>query len=269
MRERLRRAISSRTWEMAIMSVIIFNAITLGLETSATIMASIGPVLLAIDSIVLAIFVVEIALRLYVYRWRFFRDPWGIFDFTIVAIALVPASGPFSVLRSLRILRVMRLISVIPSLRRVVTGLVAALPGMGSIIALLCIVFYVASVMATELFGEAFPEWFGTIGVSAYTLFQIMTLESWSMGISRPVMDVFPYAWAFFVPFILMTAFVVLNLFIGVVVSAMQETVEHEAAEGRQQLVDEGAAIAKGLSELRAEVAALRNLLESRSSTGT
>lgn len=267
MRERLRGIIASRVWEFTITAIILVNALTLGLETSATVMASWGPILHALDKAVLVVFVVEIAARIYVYRWRFFTDPWGIFDFTIVAIALMPASGSFSVLRSLRILRVLRLVSTVPSLRRVVTGLVAALPGMGSVVGLLALVFYVASVMATELFGASFPEWFGTIGLSAYTLFQIMTLESWSMGIARPVMEAYPYAWAFFVPFVLMTAFVVLNLFIGVVVSAMQETVETEAAEGRQQLADEGAAIVQDIRALREEVAALRRALESRALT--
>jgi len=262
MRERLRSIITSRTWEMTITGVIVFNALTLGLETSERVMAAIGPVLLAIDKTVLAIFVAEIAVRIYVHRLRFFRDPWGIFDFSIVAVSLLPASGPFTVLRALRILRVLRLISVVPSLRRVVTGLVSALPGMGSIVGLLGIVFYVGSVMATELFGDAFPEWFGTIGQSAYTLFQIMTLESWSMGIARPVMETFPFAWAFFVPFILTTTFVVLNLFIGVVVSAMQDTVETEAQESRQRAADEGAALAREIRALRADVAALRRTVE-------
>ena len=264
MRERLRSIISSRGWEAVITAVIIFNAVTLGLETSESVMARFGPLLHAIDRVVLVIFVLEIAARLYVHRLRFFRDPWGLFDFTIVAIALIPSSGPFTVLRALRILRVLRLISVVPSLRRVVTGLIAALPGMGSIVGLLCIFFYIASVMSTELFGAAFPEWFGTLGLSAYTLFQIMTLESWSMGIVRPVMEAFPYAWVFFVPFILATAFVTLNLFIGVVVSAMQETVETEAAEGRELLVEEGSAIMAALQELRTEVAALRRAVEER-----
>ncbi|GAB5377708.1 MAG: hypothetical protein AcusKO_41700 [Acuticoccus sp.] len=265
MRQRLREVIASRQWEAAITTVILLNAVTLGLETSEQVMAAVGPLLLALDRIVLAIFVVEIVLRIYVHRLRFFTDPWGLFDFTIVAIALVPASGPFTVLRALRILRVMRLVSTVPSLRRVVAGLVAALPGMASVTGLLALVFYVASVMSTELFGDRFPEWFGTVGASAFTLFQIMTLESWSMGIARPVMETFPYAWAFFVPFVLMTAFVVLNLFIGVVVSAMQDTVEEEAAEGRRLVVSEGEAIARDVRALRKEVAALREAMEVRS----
>ena len=233
--DRIRAIVQSPRTERFIMALIIFNAITLGLETSAWAMRNFGPLLLAVDKIVLTVFVVEIAARLFVHRLAFFRDPWSIFDFTVVAVALLPATEGFAVLRALRVLRVLRMITVVPSLRRVVGALVGALPGMGSIILLMVLLFYVFSVMATKLFGASFPEWFGSIGASAYSLFQIMTLESWSMGIVRPVMEVYPYAWAFFVPFILCTTFVMLNLFIGIVVTAMQtehqEVVEEETAQ--------------------------------------
>ncbi|UOM36054.1 ion transporter [Acuticoccus sp. I52.16.1] len=264
MRERLRAILSTKAWESAITALIIANAVTLGLETSGAVVARFGPALLALDFAILAVFTVEIAARLYVHRWRFFGDAWNVFDFVVVAVALVPSSGPFQVLRALRILRVLRLISVVPSLRRVVSGLVAALPGMGSIVFLLGIVFYVGAVMATELFGERFPEWFGSLGLSAYTLFQIMTLESWSMGIVRPVMETFPYAWVFFVPFILMTSFVVLNLFIGVVVSAMQEQVEESAAENRAELAREGESLGRAIKAMRKDIAELRAVVEKR-----
>ena len=258
MRQRLKTLLASTTWEWFIAGLIVFNAIVLGLMTSGAAMAVAGPLLTFLDTAVIAIFVVEIALRLYVHRLRFFRDPWSLFDFVVVAIAVVPSQHGLSVLRSLRILRVLRLISVVPSLRRVVGGLIAALPGMGSIVLLMTIIFYVFAVMATNLYGASFPQWFGTLGASAYSLFQIMTLESWSMGIVRPVMEQYPNAWAFFVPFILATAFTVLNLFIGIIVSAMQQ--EHEAAldAERQVLHDEQAVIGEEMRALRGEIAALR-----------
>ena len=259
MRARLAEIIGSRRWEYAITALILLNAVTLGMETSGSLVASYGPILYTIDGIILSIFVVEIAARLYVHRLRFFRDPWSLFDFAIVAIALIPASGEASVLRALRILRVLRLITVVPSLRRVVSGLIAAIPGMGSIILLMAILFYVFSVMATKLFGATFPEWFGSLGASAYTLFQVMTLESWSMGIVRPVMEAYPYAWVFFVPFILMTAFTVLNLFIGVIVSAMQQEVTEVAAEERGQMQTDQETILREIRALRDEVTALRS----------
>jgi voltage-gated sodium channel len=219
--EKLRTVIESQGFQSFITGVIIVNAATIGLETSKSAMAAVGGVLFVLDLAALAIFIVEISAKLFVYRLSFFRNPWNVFDFTIVAVALVPAGEGISVLRALRILRALRLISMVPQMRLVVQALLSAIPAMGSVIALLALIFYVAAVMATKLFGADFPEWFGTVGASLYTLFQIMTLESWSMGIARPVMEVHPYAWAFFVPFILIITFAVLNLFIAIVVNAM------------------------------------------------
>jgi voltage-gated sodium channel len=253
----LKSLVESRRFDLAITALIIVNAITLGLETSPAVMAAWGPVLIVLDRAILAVFVAELAAKILVYRGSFFRDPWRIFDLVVVAIALMPATGSLSVLRALRILRVLRLVSMVPSLRRVVGGLVAALPGMGSIMLLLTLVFYVFSVMATKLFGASFPDWFGTIAKSAYSLFQVMTLESWSMGIVRPVMEIYPYAWMFFIPFIVCTTFTVLNLFIGIIVSAMQAEHEEEATAERQALQGEQEMILAEIRALREEVKAL------------
>jgi voltage-gated sodium channel len=217
-----------------IITVILINAVTLGLETFPAVMARAGGVILGIDRICLGIFVVELALRLYAQGLRFFRSGWNIFDFMIVGISLLPATGGFSVLRALRILRVLRVVSVVPSLRRVVDGLGRALPGMGSVFLLILIIYYIAAVMATKLFGESFPEWFGSLSKTAFTLFQIMTLEGWSGEIVRPIMAVYPYAWAFFVPFILITTFAVLNLIVGLIVNSMQEAASEDVAEKAQ-----------------------------------
>ncbi|MBW4981381.1 ion transporter [Mameliella sp. CS4] len=211
----------------AIIAVIILNAVVLGMETSEVLMARYGTLIIALDKLCLAVFVVEIAAKLLARGARFFRNGWNVFDFLIVGIALVPGGQGLSVLRALRILRVLRVISVAPRLRRVVEGFVTALPGMGSVFLLMAIIFYIGSVMATKLFGDSFPEWFGDLGLSAYSLFQIMTLESWSMGIVRPVMEVYPYAWVFFVPFIMVTTFAVVNLLVGLIVNSMQDA-HHE-----------------------------------------
>ncbi|WP_349371768.1 ion transporter [Salinarimonas sp.] len=274
--DRLKAFVESRLLERVIMVLIIVNAVTLGLETVPAAMERFGPLLLALDKAILAVFVVEIAARLAVHRLRFFTNAWNVFDFAVVGIALVPATGPLTVLRALRVLRLLRLVTIVPSLRRVVGAMVGALPGMGSVIVLLTLVFYVFSVMATKLFGASFPDWFGSIPASAYTLFQVMTLESWSMGIVRPVMEVYPYAWLFFVPFIVVTTFTVLNLFIGIVVSAMQAVHEAETKEERAEAIaaekaasEEVAAAATSMQEvntvlldeiraLRREVAELR-----------
>ncbi|WP_057464928.1 ion transporter [Pseudovibrio sp. POLY-S9] len=256
--KKLRAIIESKAWEYTIISIIALNAITLGVETSQTVQQHYGPILRTLDDIVVGIYVIEISLRVFAYGFRFFRGAWNLFDFFIVSIALIPATGPAAILRSLRILRVLRLISVVPSLRRVIGGLVLALPGMGSIMLLLSLVYYVFSVMATQLYGETFPEWFGTIGASAYSLFQIMTLEGWSDAIVRPVMDVYPNAWLFFIPFILTTALTVLNLFIGVIVAAMEEEHERDVEEHHHYVRMEANAIMKELRTLRQDVTKLR-----------
>jgi len=229
--QRMAAILNSSRFGNFITAVIVVNAVTLGLETAPSVMAQAGVVIELIDEVCLAIFVLEILAKLIVSRHRFFLNGWNVFDFLIVGIALVPGAQGLSVLRALRILRVLRVISVAPSLRRVVEGFITALPGMGSVFLLMAIIFYIGSVIATKLFGGAFPQWFGTLGGSAYSLFQIMTLESWSMGIVRPVMEVYPYAWVFFVPFIMVTTFAVVNLLVGLIVNSMQDAHSVEDTE--------------------------------------
>ncbi len=250
--QKIKSLIESSLFQNAIMAVIVINAIVIGLETSAGMMASFGPVLIALDQIAITIFVVEILLKLLVYRLQFFRSGWNNFDFVIVSAALLPLGGNFAILRALRIVRAFRLVSAMPKMRQVVQGLLSAIPSMGSVILLLSLIFYVAAVMATKLFGGSFPQWFGSVGASLYSLFQIMTLESWSMGIVRPIMEVYPWAWAFFVPFVLVTSFVVLNLFIAIIVNAMHEEADEEQSAQRDIILDE-------IRGLRQEVAAMRS----------
>ncbi len=261
-RLRLADRIESRPIQRTITVLILVNAVILGMETSDRMMASWGAWLVAADRLILAVFVIEIALRILAHRLAFFRDPWSLFDFSVVAIALVPASEAWAVLRSLRVLRVMRLLSVVPSMRRVVAGLLRAIPGLGSVFAVICIIFYVGAVVATNLFGDGFPHWFGTLGESAYTLFQVMTLESWSMGIARPVMENYPWAWGFFVVFILVSTFTLLNLFIAVIVNAIQseQATEHEQQTARVvgHIDGETVTLEAELRSLRVEIQALR-----------
>ena len=261
--EWLRSVVQDRRTERFIMALIVLNAVTLGLETSESVMASYGPLLTTIDRIIIAIFVAEILGRLAVQRWAFFRDGWNIFDVIVVGIALAPATAAFSVLRALRVLRLLRLITAVPALQRVVGGLIGALPGMGSIVLLIGLVFYVSAVMAVNLYGKEFPELFGTLGASLYTLFTIMTLEGWTNDVVNPIMDRYPYAWLFFIPFIVITTFWVLNLFIGIIVNAMQE--EHAKAEA-EMVHDETVPILREIKELRAEIAALREEVGARKS---
>jgi voltage-gated sodium channel len=260
-REQVRALVSRTGFQRFIIGVIVFNAITLGFETSPAIVAKFGGVLHLADRVALAIFVVEILLRIYAYGWSFFKDSWNIFDLVIIAIAVVPATGEFSVLRSLRILRVLRLISVVPSMRRVVSGLLLAVPGMASIAALLALVLYVAGVMATKLFQHLQPEHFADLGTTLFTLFQVMTGEGWP-DIARELMTKAPLAWIFFVTYIIVSSFAVLNMFIAVVVNGMDRGMTEELVEAEEKHAAEQKAsdelLLTEIRALRSEIAELR-----------
>ena len=254
--------VESTSFKNTIMGVIIFNAVTLGISTSVTLSSGLAAILSVLDNIVLTIFVAELLLKFYAYRLAFFKSAWNIFDLLVVMLGILPKQEGLSALRGLRVIRAMRLLSAVPQMRAVVQALLDALPGMGAVIVMISIVFYVFGVMATLMYGGSFDEWFGTLGRSLYSLFQIMTLESWSMGIVRPVMKEYPSAWAFFVPFIVVTAFSVLNLFIGLLVNTMQGAVEEEQEqefENLRKLVrDETDVVDRNVLALMEEVKALR-----------
>lgn len=230
-----------RTWlersqvQNVLIALIILNAIVFGIETSPSAMAEIGPVLRAADRLILAVFVVEIGLRLFAYGPRFFRDPWSVFDFAVVALALLPMTGSLSALRALRVLRVLRLISLVPQFRTVVSALLGAVPGIAAIAGILSLLLYVSAVIATKLFAASAPDLFGTLGQTLFTLFQIMTLEGWA-DVARRLMDDYPAAWLFFVPFILVTSFTMLNLFIAIIVGAMDR--ERQRADPVSERLD-------------------------------
>ena len=256
-RSRLIGLVDSRRFQIAIITVIALNGAILGVLSTPGLDATLETWLRRADDLCMAIFVTEITLKLVAHRGRFFRDGWNIFDFLVIAFALLPATGELSVLRAFRILRALRLMSALSSMRRVITGLLRAIPGVSATAGVLLLTFYIFSVLATSFFGARFAEWFGHVGASMYTLFQIMTLESWSMGIVRPVMEVYPLAWAFFVPFIFVTAFAVLNLFIGIVVNALQ-SVDHEEhaaqeAERERRRDQANLAMADRMSRLEAQ----------------
>ena len=230
----LKDFIESRFINIFITLVILINAITLGLETSEELVSKIGNMLIYVDKIALSIFVIELLIKLFVYRLSFFKSGWNVFDFIIVTIALIPTSGPLSILRAFRIFRALRLLSMVPSMKKVIQAMFYAIPGIASVGTIIVLIFYISAVLVTNFFGNKFEDWFGSIGESMYSLFQIMTLESWSMGIVRPVMEEYPYAWAFFVPFILVTTFAVLNLFIGIIVDAMQHQTNEDENKSNQ-----------------------------------
>jgi voltage-gated sodium channel len=268
MRARVARFVTAPAFQRSIVALIMVNAVTLGLETSDSVMQAWGGTLHAIDAALLYAFTAELGLRIYAFRGRFFRDPWGLFDLAVVGIAWMPATGALSVLRALRVLRVLRLISVVPSMRTVVEAMLAALPGMGSIVLLMLLIFYVFAVMGAKLFGEALPEQFGDLGAALFTLFQLMAMDDFG-NVVRQAMEHQPLAWLFFIPFSVVATFVVLNLFIGVIVESIQtlreERVSADAAAA-QAASDAAASAAHAdqvallheIRALRAEVAALR-----------
>jgi voltage-gated sodium channel len=244
LRARIADWVDSAPVQRTIIALVILNAVTLGLETVPTAMQHHGELLVAVDRGLLAVFAAELAVKLFAFGGRFFRSGWNVFDLAVVGIALLPAAGSFSVLRALRVLRILRVVSAVPKLRFMVEALVRSVPGIGSIALLLGLFFYVFAVMATKLYGAAFPHWFGSLGTSLFSLFQVMTLEGW-VDIARDVMSQKPAAWVFFVLFILLATFTVLNLFIGMIVKAMEDSPSSQ--EVQRQLASE-------IGALRAEV---------------
>ncbi|NUS45085.1 MAG: ion transporter [Mycobacteriaceae bacterium] len=263
-RARIRTIVEHRRFQNFIIVVILANAATLGLETSTGFSADTHELLHAADRVAMFVFTAELALRIYGHGWKFFKDPWNVFDFVVITIALIPATGPFTILRALRVLRVLRLMAAVPAMKRVVNGLLAAIPGLVSIAALLALILYVAAVMATQMFRHAAPEYFDDMGTSLFTLFQTMTGEAWP-DVARTVMHEEPVAWLFFVVYIVVSTFAVLNLFIAVIVSGLEHQHAEEAAlensqaahpTPNQQLVEEVRSLRTEIAALRAEIVA-------------
>ena len=245
--------------QFIIILCIVVNSIQLGLDTSSWWKNIAGNLNNWLDSVFVWIFAAEIVLKLLADKHRFFCSGWNIFDFLVVAIAFIPGNGAFSVLRVFRIFRALRLLYRIPRLRIITESLFNSIPSISWICVLLSIWFYICSVIATSLFGEKFPDWFGSIGKSMYSLFQIMTLESWSMGIVRPVMTEYPYAWLLFVPFIIFATYTVMNLFIGVMVSAISDAQNSSDHREEEKNVSSEDAILTELRNIRKELEFLKN----------
>lgn len=260
----IKNLVDNKKFQNFIMGIIVLNGITMGFETSREFAREYHTFFEFFNMLVVSIFTIEIALRIYVYKTSFFKDPWSLFDFTIVAISLVPASAGFEIFRVLRVLRLFRLITVVPQMKKIVVALLSVIPGIASIAGLLTLFFYIFAIMSTQLFGEKFPEWFGTLGESFYTLFQIMTLESWSMGIVRPVMEVYPLAWVFFVPFIFLSTFIIVNLIIAIVVDAMNEMNANEEEHIIEEVHSSEDATKLEIEMLRNDIKELKALIVSK-----
>lgn len=236
---KLKVFVESRMFQIFILVVILGNAVLFGLQTSHGLMAQYGSLLNALDRLCLMVFVVELALKIVVYNRNFCKDGWNLFDSAIVAISFMPDMGMLSSARIFRVLRVFKLISGIRHLRVILEAILRAIPGIMWAGVLLGLIYYVYAILGTNFFGQAFPQWFGTLGESTYTLFQVMTLESWSMGIARPVVEKFPCAWIFFVSYILFTAFIVMNVVVGIVLNSISESFQQDSGAKKVDSLEE------------------------------
>lgn len=252
----LRGIVDSRVFQVAILIVIVLNSALFGLQTSSWIVKTCGKWLDRIDSVCLYVFTAELLIKIIAYNRNFCKDPWNIFDFAVVAVSFVPDCGMFSSIRLFRILRVFKLISGIRHMRIILGAIVKSIKGILWTGSLLVLIYYVYGIIGTHLFGATFADWFGDLGKSVYSLFQIMTLESWSMGIARPVIAVYPYAWIYFVSYILISSFLVMNVVVGIVLNSITECCQAEEPEaGTNSLKEE-------LSKLKKQIEAVEAVLE-------
>lgn len=241
------RLVNAAWFEYFIIAVIIVNGIILGLETSGTINRLYGDWLRLGNEAALWVFIVEAALKLLAQwprSWRYFRDGWNIFDFLVIVFALVPATGQFAMIARLaRLLRVVRLISAIRDLRLIVAALVRAIPSVGHVIMLMSIVVYIYAIMGFHLFHQLDPARWGNLGLSVLTLFNITTLDGWT-EVMRAAMQHYPWAWLYFVSFVVVGTFVVINMFIAIIINSLDDAKrerppEIEGPVTREQLMRE------------------------------
>lgn len=261
MRENLKTFIESKNISNFILAVIIINSIVLGLMTYPALCDKYASVMHILCEICVVIFSIEIFIKLYVYKGKFFKDGWNNFDFILVAISWIPTGGVFSSFRAFRVLRTLRalrLVTKLEKLRIIVQAIIESIPNVGWASVLLLLLFYIFSIMGTTMFAEAFPEFFGSIGKSMYSLFQIMTLESWSMGIARPVIAQFPFAWMYFVSFILVSSFIVMNVIVGIVVNAIAEL----SAQAKQEKLSVSSDLNLEIDKLKNQLRIVEALLE-------
>jgi len=272
---RMEQVIESLLFRNLITTLIVINALILGVLTYHD---SLNPVLVRnlewIDRAATLIFAVEIGLKLIVYRLRFFQTGWNWFDFIVIGLSLPPGAQNFSVLRAMRVLRILRLLHIVPMMRRITEALLKALPGMGAIFAVLTLITYVAAVMATNMFGQTdnpeVAQLFGDLPSSAFSLFQVMTMDGWRFEVVQKVIDDgHPYAPFFFLLFIFVASFAVLNLFIALIVDALAaeqraladehfDELEGEMVEEFTEADRERAEILAHLQDLKHELAELK-----------
>ncbi|PQA89037.1 ion transporter [Hyphococcus luteus] len=246
----LQRFIESDAFQGVVLGLIIINAVILGADTFSGVRDGAGPWLMAVDRGIIYAFVVEIGLRIIAWRAAYFKNGWNVFDFLIVLVSVGAATSGLGALRAFRVLRVLRVITVIPRMRVVVSALLDSIPGIASVGVVLALIVYVFAVIAANLYGPAHPDLFGDVFQAMYTLFQVMTLEGWP-DIASQVSETHSRSWVFFLTFVLIATFTMLNLFVAIVVRVVEEDSE--------PVVDE---VMEGQAEIRKEISALRAEIE-------
>ena len=260
------RLVGMRPFDGVVIAMILATAIGLGADTNHALHARFGPVIEWVYQVALAVFVVEAAIKLTAVAPRFeryFRDGWNLFDFTVLVLALIPDTGQFALIARLaRLLRVLRLITVVPQLRVIVATLVRSLPGLGHVMLLLFVIFYVYAVAGVHLFREHDPVHWDSLGIALLTLFRVMTLEDWT-DVMYIAMELHPMSWLFFVSFVLVAAVVMINMVIAVVINNLHEArLEVSYTEGEETLRairEEAAGARDALERIEARVASLRD----------
>ena len=262
----LQKIVDGKVFQGIILFVIVFNSVIMGVETIRNLSDGAVSVLATINTVCLWIFIIEIIVKLLAYGLAYFKDPWNWFDIIIVGVSMASGLAFMSAFRAVRVLRVLKslkalrgtkLIGSVKHLQVIINAIVKSIPSILWTGILLILIYYIFALIGVNLFGETFPDWFGTIGKAMYTLFQVMTLESWSMGISRPVMEAFPYAWAYFVPYVLLSSFVVMNVVVGIVVNSISEVTAESNAEDKEEASSE-----VSRTELLEEMRALKEQLD-------
>ena len=252
------RLTGAPAFEYAIIAVIIINAILLGMETSPALNDRYGDWMHLGNWVALGIFIVEALLKMLAQAPRidrYFRDGWNVFDFSVIVFALIPATGGFAMAARLaRLLRALRLISTIPELRLIVAALVRSIPSVFHVIMLMSIIVYIYAIIGHQLFSEHDPENWGNLGVCVLTLFNIITLEGWT-EVMKTAMELHDWAWIYFVSFVVIATFVVINLFIAIIINNLDEAKAERLQELQTPLSRE-----ELLRELRATQDALRRL---------
>ncbi|GAA0206210.1 hypothetical protein GCM10008919_06820 [Selenomonas dianae] len=264
----LQRALHWKHTQKIITAVIILNAAVLGILTDRTLSAEQVFFLEAVDKACLVIFTIELIAKLLVYRRNFWSENWNIFDFVIVLSSIIFISSNISVIRAFRIFRLLKALAEFPELQILVSSMLKAIPSMSWALLLLFIIFYIFGVFGSTLYGETFPELFGNIGGSIFTLFQVMTFESWATAVARPIMEMHPYSWVYFLVFILLTSITLLNVMVGIVVEAVgtiSEAVKREQNAAEEENTSSDVCAADEVEkEIRKHLEQIEELLKKR-----